>query len=210
MLGLKKTRVNKKGYWDSHIYHVDKLDKNQSSPLVYGYDYSIMEFGCQINNSPIRFSHTADPIWTYNLIPYDVLLCIYLIHSTDVRARIQITKLYGQLGYSLPYVHVLNENVLILIKFSLKFVPNGSVNNISALVQIMARRRPGDKPLSEPMIVCLPTYICVTRPQYVILLWLVITNAAGEFADCGKSWWRMGLLQGMWGHEVFMNNFTIG
>ena len=36
-----------------------------------------------------------------------------------------------------------------------------------ALVQIMAWRRPGDKPLSEPMMVSLPTHICVTRPQWV-------------------------------------------
>ena len=43
-----------------------------------------------------------------------------------------------------------NENVRIPIKFSLKFVPKGQINNIPALVQIMAWRRPGDKPLSEP------------------------------------------------------------
>ena len=34
----------------------------------------------------------------------------------------------------------------------------------------MAWRRPGDKPLSEPMMVRLPTHICVTRPQWVNLL----------------------------------------
>ena len=39
----------------------------------------------------------------------------------------------------------LNENVWISIKSSLKFVPKGPNKNISALVQIMARRRPGDK-----------------------------------------------------------------
>ena len=32
---------------------------------------------------------------------------------------------------------------------------------------IMTWRRPGDKPLSEPMMVWLPTHICVTRPQWV-------------------------------------------
>ena len=37
-------------------------------------------------------------------------------------------------------------------------------NNIAALEQIMAWRRPGDKPLFEPMMVRLPTHICVTRP----------------------------------------------
>ena len=58
-----------------------------------------------------------------------------------------------------------NENARILIKFSLKFVPRGSINNIPAFVQIMARRQPGDKSLSEPMVVRLPTHICVARPQ---------------------------------------------
>ena len=60
-----------------------------------------------------------------------------------------------------------NENARISIKISLKFVPKGLNNNISALVQIMAWRRPGDRPLSEPMMVNLPTHICVTRSQWV-------------------------------------------
>ena len=61
----------------------------------------------------------------------------------------------------------LNENLWIPIEISLKFVPKGSIDNIPALVQIMAWRRPGDKPLSEPRMVSLPTHICVTRPQWV-------------------------------------------
>ena len=47
----------------------------------------------------------------------------------------------------------LNETFRISIKISLKFVPKGPINIIPALVQIMAWRRPGDKPLSEPMMV---------------------------------------------------------
>ena len=53
-----------------------------------------------------------------------------------------------------------NENILIQI--SLKSVPKDPINNI------MAWRRPGDKPLSEPMMVILLTHIYVTRPQWVI------------------------------------------
>ena len=45
-----------------------------------------------------------------------------------------------------------NENARISIKISLKFVHKGPIHNIPALVQIMAWRRPGDKPLSEPML----------------------------------------------------------
>ena len=61
----------------------------------------------------------------------------------------------------------LNETFRFLIKISLKFVPKSPINNIPALFQIMAWRRPGDKPLSETMMVSLPTHICVTRPQWV-------------------------------------------
>ena len=61
----------------------------------------------------------------------------------------------------------LNENVWILLKISLKFVLKVRINNIPALDQIMAWCRPGDKPLSEPMIVWLLMHICVTRPQWV-------------------------------------------
>ena len=61
----------------------------------------------------------------------------------------------------------LNVNVWIPIEISMTFVPKGSLNNNPALFQMMAWRRPGDKPLSEPMMVSSLTHICVTRPQWV-------------------------------------------
>ena len=60
-----------------------------------------------------------------------------------------------------------NENVWISITISLKFVPKDPINNIPTFVQIMAWRRPGDKPLSEPMGVGSLTHVCVTRLQLV-------------------------------------------
>ena len=59
----------------------------------------------------------------------------------------------------------LNENISISIEISLNFLPKGPIYNIPALVQIMAWRRRGDKPLSELVMVSLLTHICVTRPQ---------------------------------------------
>ena len=50
---------------------------------------------------------------------------------------------------------------------SLKCVSKGPIDDISVLVKIMARRWPGDKPLSEPMMVNLLTHICATPPQWV-------------------------------------------
>ena len=59
------------------------------------------------------------------------------------------------------------KNIRILIKISLKFVLKGPINNIPALAQIMAWRQPGDKPLSEPLMVRLLMHTCVTQPQWV-------------------------------------------
>ena len=61
----------------------------------------------------------------------------------------------------------LNENVLIWLKISQKFVPKVRIANIPALVQIMAWRQSGDKPLSEPMMVSLLMHICITLPQWI-------------------------------------------
>ena len=52
-------------------------------------------------------------------------------------------------------------------KISPKFVPKGLIKNVPALVQIMAWCPPGAKPLCEPMMVNLPTHICITLPQWV-------------------------------------------
>ena len=51
----------------------------------------------------------------------------------------------------------------VRIKVSLKFVRKGPINDTPALVQIMAWRRTGDKPLSYPMMVSLPTYVCLNE-----------------------------------------------
>ena len=46
----------------------------------------------------------------------------------------------------------LNENVRIPIQLSLEVVPKGPIHNETALVQVMACRLFGTKPLSEPML----------------------------------------------------------
>ena len=71
---------------------------------------------------------------------------------------------------------LLNENIRISTKNSLKFVPKGLINNIPALVLIMAWRRPGDKPLSEPMLVRSLTHICVIWPQWVKQWWYIVDS----------------------------------
>ena len=62
----------------------------------------------------------------------------------------------------------LNENIWVSIKISLKFVRQCPINNVPTLIQVMTWHRPGDKSLSEPMVVRLPTHLYVTRPQWVL------------------------------------------
>ena len=73
-----------------------------------------------------------------------------------------------------------NKNACISIEISLKFVPKGPMNSMPALVQIIAWRRSGDKPLSELMMVSLPTHICVTRPQWVNILFYSNLNISTD------------------------------
>ena len=95
-----------------------------------------------------------------------------------------------------------------------RHVPNVRINNIPALVQIMAWRRPGDKPLTEPMMVSLLAHICVTRPQWVKLLQvakdlsnnltkirmieqipnsMIISVSYALLVDIFAVWWKSGL-----------------
>ena len=87
--------------------------------------------------------------------------------STHDLNTLRPRQTYSHFADDILKLFFLNENVWILIEISMKFVPKGPINNISSLVQIMAWRRPGDKPLSEPMMVWSLTHICVTRPQWV-------------------------------------------
>ena len=62
--------------------------------------------------------------------------------------------------------------------FQSHFVPKGSINNIPALVQIIAKRRPGDTPLSEPMMVSLLTHIYISLGLNELnhYCWLVLVD----------------------------------
>ena len=99
-----------------------------------------------------------------------MMVCL-LTHICVIRPQWVNTLRSRQNGRRFPHdifkYIFLNENVGISITISPTFVLNGSINNIPSLVKIMAWRRSGAKPLSEPMMVSLLTHICVTRPHWV-------------------------------------------
>ena len=100
--------------------------------------------------------------WLKTSIITDAQACVFFLINT-LRPR-QNGRHFPE---DLSKCIFLTENVWILIRISLKFVPKGPINNNPALVQMMAWRRPGDKPLSGPRMENLLTHICVTRPQWV-------------------------------------------
>ena len=89
-------------------------------------------------------------------------LCFYCHRINSLRRRRNRRHFANEFFINI----FLNKNVWISIVISLRFVPKGKIDNIPALVHIMAWHRPSDKPLSEPTMVGLPTHICVTRPHW--------------------------------------------
>ena len=69
--------------------------------------------------------------------------------------------------------------ILYFVWISLKFAPMSPIDNTSTLVQVMAWRRTGDKPLPEPNNICwlsLLTHICGTRGRSVNLSIASVAN----------------------------------
>ena len=95
------------------------------------------------------------------------ILSLLLSHSVINQNTLRLRQNSRHFADDILKCMFLHKDVWVSIKISLKFVPRGPINNIPALVQIMAWRRPGNKPLSEPMMASLLKYVCVTPPQWV-------------------------------------------
>ena len=87
--------------------------------------------------------------------------------ASDVIKSSPLDKMTTNLAENIFRNIFMNEKFCIVIRISLKFVPKGPINNIPALVEIIARPQPGNKPLSESMMIILLSHICVIRPQWV-------------------------------------------
>ena len=126
---------------------------------------------CSLTHRKTRISYNLLGITTFSqtrmnmlgaLLFHSVTMPSEWEHTSDnvnitLRPR-QICRLFADDIFECVFK---NENVWILL--SLKFAPRFPMYNIPALVLIVAWRRQGDKPLSEPMVASSLTPICVTR-----------------------------------------------
>ena len=123
----------------------------------------------------MQHNHYPNSAWGKVCSHSYIVTEIYLTHREGTRVVQEVNEQFNTLRPRQKWHHFadnifkifLNENIWIPIRISLKFVHRGPIYNIPAVFQIMAWRRPGSKPLSEPMMVSLPTHICVTRPKWV-------------------------------------------
>ena len=121
-------------------------------------------------------------IVSHRLTRFDIFLKQIIYNSEEncashIEAEIKWTPFYRQ--------HFqMNENIDILIKISLKFVSKEPINTILALVQIMAWRRSGDKPLSEPVIVYQRTYASLSLNELNPLALLTVLLSSGHCGIC--------------------------
>ena len=134
---------------------------------IYTLLYALYKYSTSITNQPKMSCNVMGcrtlPYNTSQELCTGFMFCCGLVLVNSLRPRQNGRPFPDDIFNSI----FLNENVWTPIKISLKFVPKCLINNIPALDQIMAWCRPGDKPLSEPMMVTLLTHICVTRPQWV-------------------------------------------
>ena len=84
------------------------------------------------------------------------LNCLFKVRATSANGSCVNSSVYGQDGHHFSdgifKCIFLIEKFGIVIQISLRFVPKGSINSKSALVQVMACRLFGDKPLPEQML----------------------------------------------------------
>ena len=104
------------------------------------------------------------------------LLIIFHFQQQESKGH-GILKSYGELNTLRPrqygghipddsYRYIfLHENVLNALRIPVKFVSRVQINNMPASLQIIAWRWPGNKPLSEQMMVNL--HLCIIKSQWV-------------------------------------------
>ena len=71
---------------------------------------------------------------------------------TPMLTHLPLDKIAANLADDIFKCIILNENDRISIQISLKFVPRSPIDYKPALVQVMAWRRTGNKPVPEPMM----------------------------------------------------------
>ena len=92
--------------------------------------------------------------------------CVFLRKSDAIWEGSYRNKMAAIFADDIPQF-IRKEKIRIFIRISLKFVPDGPVDNESSLVRVMVWRLVGAKPLPEPMTQRTTHNIAYARAQWV-------------------------------------------
>ena len=156
MLGLKLIHISKMVYrasatklWpNSGPTFKSHLVKTKAIPTVYC-PYKMVYRASARNLWP-----NSGPTFKSHLVKTKAIPTVYCPYHLSSVWNISVIPFSHTviLSFDIFLVHFLNENCCIFFHISTKFVPNSPIINIPVLVQIMAWRRTGTQPLSEPMM----------------------------------------------------------
>ena len=133
------------------------ISKNLNHSIIYAL------CGHDIFQLPLTIPYTPEITWAYGYFftTAGILGNTGRMPNDDIEINTLGPRQNGR-HFTDIFKCILNESEWILLKISLKCIPNVQIINIPPFVQIMAWRR--------PMMVSLLTYmthVCVTRPQCV-------------------------------------------
>ena len=133
---------------------------------------SFVRYHAEVSISALKIGINLMPFDTFRLSKFNILFtkitCVKVFKQCAKMFSIWPHLLESSTGYTLTYLTLdkmaanladdifncilLNENDRIPIQISLKYVPRTPVDNMPVVVQVMAWRWTGDKPLPEPMM----------------------------------------------------------
>ena len=124
----------------------------------------------RVNRASPTSSVTSNGTSIY-MTPPSRINTLELSQGGDACGKMKTSLRSGQNGSHFAYeifkFIFLYEKYFILIPISLKFVPNGSIDNKPALVKIMVGDDPATSHYLSQLWPSLLTHTCVTRPQWV-------------------------------------------
>ena len=146
----KKLQTNKfKSIWAIQLQVAVENRTLWACPCVYAFVFIFMSDGDGCRFSSMWFRK----IWIYILYGYIIMYINTL--GPRQKGRHFVKDIFKLI--------FLNEKCCILIQISLKHVSNRPINNNRVFLQIMAWCRKGDRPISQTMMPCVLTHICVIR-----------------------------------------------
>ena len=166
----KASKVRATGLCEgNHRWPVDSPHKGPVTRKLFPFDDVIMIpcYWCHQNNlswivpllgTKYELYFFPRNIWIRHIMVSSILATYCLdkspriVHAVNTLRASKMAAVFADNIYKCIF---LTENVLISLNISRKFVLEIPINNIPALVQIMAWRPPNDKPLTEPMMVYL-------------------------------------------------------